>query len=52
MLLVNKSFLICSQIQHEASLSLQFWDDPTLDGFQALLMTPKPMIRTYDNVYQ
>ncbi|XP_060762939.1 nucleolar protein 6 [Neoarius graeffei] len=40
------------QIQHEASLSLQFWDDPTLDGFQALLMTPKPMIRTYDNVYQ
>uniref|UniRef100_A0A3B4DB22 Nucleolar protein 6 n=1 Tax=Pygocentrus nattereri TaxID=42514 RepID=A0A3B4DB22_PYGNA len=40
------------QIQHEASLSLQFWDDPTLDGFQALLMTPKSMIRTYDNVYQ
>ncbi|XP_053336445.1 nucleolar protein 6 [Clarias gariepinus] len=40
------------QIQHEAAVSLQFWDDPTLDGFQALLMTPKPMIRTYDNVYQ
>lgn len=40
------------RIQHEASLSLQFWDDPTLDGFQALLMTPKPMLRTYDNVYQ
>ncbi|XP_072520710.1 nucleolar protein 6 [Salminus brasiliensis] len=40
------------QIQHEASLSLQFWDDPTLDSFQALLMTPKPMIRTYDHVYQ
>ncbi|XP_062874179.1 nucleolar protein 6 isoform X2 [Trichomycterus rosablanca] len=40
------------QIQHEATLSLQFWDDPTLDGFQALLMTPKPMIRTYDHVYQ
>uniref|UniRef100_W5KKI6 Nucleolar protein 6 n=1 Tax=Astyanax mexicanus TaxID=7994 RepID=W5KKI6_ASTMX len=40
------------QIQYEASQSLQFWDDPTLDSFQALLMTPKPMIRTYDNVYQ
>ncbi|XP_076854204.1 nucleolar protein 6 [Brachyhypopomus gauderio] len=39
------------QIQYEASLSLQFWDDPTLDGFHALLMTPKPMVRTYDNVY-
>ncbi|XP_066513150.1 nucleolar protein 6 [Hoplias malabaricus] len=40
------------QIQHEASLSLQFWDDPTVDGFQALLMTQKPMIRSYDNVFQ
>ncbi|XP_030633851.1 nucleolar protein 6 [Chanos chanos] len=40
------------QIQHEASLSLQFWDDPTLNGFQALLMTPKPLIRTYDNIFQ
>ncbi|KAG7481304.1 hypothetical protein MATL_G00065380 [Megalops atlanticus] len=40
------------QVQHEAALSLQFWDDPTLDGFQALLMTPKPMIRTCDHVFQ
>ncbi|XP_051960770.1 nucleolar protein 6 isoform X2 [Xyrauchen texanus] len=40
------------QIQHEASLSLKFWDDPTVDGFQALLMMPKPMIRAYDNVFQ
>ncbi|XP_063051087.1 nucleolar protein 6 [Engraulis encrasicolus] len=40
------------RIQHEASLSVRFWDDPTLDGFQALLMTPKPLIRTYDHVFQ
>ncbi|KAL2091865.1 hypothetical protein ACEWY4_011663 [Coilia grayii] len=40
------------QIQHEASLSVQFWDDPTMDGFQALLMSPKPLIRTYDHVFQ
>ncbi|XP_035234780.1 nucleolar protein 6 [Anguilla anguilla] len=40
------------QVQHEATLSLQFWDDPTLDGFQALLMTPKPLIRTYDHLFQ
>ncbi|KAJ8380561.1 hypothetical protein SKAU_G00013390 [Synaphobranchus kaupii] len=40
------------QAQHEATLSLQFWDDPTLDGFQALLMTPKPLIRTYDHLFQ
>ncbi|XP_065110286.1 nucleolar protein 6 [Paramisgurnus dabryanus] len=40
------------QIQHEASLSLKIWDDPTVDGFQSLLMTSKAMIRTYDNVFQ
>ncbi|XP_062310472.1 nucleolar protein 6 [Osmerus eperlanus] len=40
------------QVQHEATLSLQFWDDPTVDGFHALLMTPKPMIRTADHVFQ
>ncbi|KAI1900401.1 hypothetical protein AGOR_G00049570 [Albula goreensis] len=40
------------QVQHEAALSLQFWDDPTLDGFQALLMTPKPLIRTCDHLFQ
>lgn len=40
------------QVQHEASLSLQFWDDPTVDGFHALLMTPKPMIRASDHVFQ
>ncbi|XP_031592054.2 nucleolar protein 6 [Oreochromis aureus] len=40
------------QLQHEASLSMQFWDNPTVDGFQCLLMTPKPMIRTSDHVFQ
>lgn len=40
------------QVQHEASLSMQFWDDPTVDGFHSLLMTPKPMIRTSDHVFQ
>ncbi|XP_032434833.1 LOW QUALITY PROTEIN: nucleolar protein 6 [Xiphophorus hellerii] len=40
------------QLQHEASVSMQFWDDPTVDGFHCLLMTPKPMIRTSDCVFQ
>ncbi|CAJ1068522.1 nucleolar protein 6 [Xyrichtys novacula] len=40
------------QLQHEASVSMQFWDDPTVDGFHSLLMTPKPMIRTSDHVFQ
>uniref|UniRef100_A0A673LEW0 Nucleolar protein 6 n=1 Tax=Sinocyclocheilus rhinocerous TaxID=307959 RepID=A0A673LEW0_9TELE len=41
-----------SVIQHEASLPLKFWDDPTVDGFHALFMTPKSMLRTYDNVFK
>lgn len=45
-------FHIGSQLQHEASVSMQFWDDPTVDGFHSLLMTPKPMIRTSDHVFQ
>ncbi|MED6248043.1 hypothetical protein ATANTOWER_025024 [Ataeniobius toweri] len=40
------------QLQHEAFVSMQFWDDPTVDGFHCLLMTPKPMIRTSDHVFQ
>ncbi|XP_077571803.1 nucleolar protein 6 [Stigmatopora nigra] len=40
------------RLQHEASVSMQFWDDPTVDGFHSLLMTPKPMIRTSDHVFQ
>uniref|UniRef100_A0A8C7NTY1 Nucleolar protein 6 n=1 Tax=Oncorhynchus mykiss TaxID=8022 RepID=A0A8C7NTY1_ONCMY len=42
--------LFGSQDQYEASLSLQFWDDPTVDGFHALLMIPKPIIRTSDHL--
>lgn len=40
------------QLQHEASKSMQFWDNPTVDGFHSLLMTPKPVIRTSDHVFQ
>ncbi|KAA8592916.1 hypothetical protein FQN60_018371 [Etheostoma spectabile] len=40
------------QLQHEASVSMQFWDNPTVDGFHSLLMTPKPMIRTSDHIFQ
>uniref|UniRef100_A0A665SXI0 Nucleolar protein 6 n=1 Tax=Echeneis naucrates TaxID=173247 RepID=A0A665SXI0_ECHNA len=40
------------QLQHEASVSMQFWDNPTVDGFHSLLMTSKPMIRTSDHVFQ
>ncbi|KAJ0041623.1 hypothetical protein NL108_010458, partial [Boleophthalmus pectinirostris] len=40
------------QLQHEASVSMAFWDNATVDGFQSLLMTPKPMIRTSDHVFQ
>ncbi|XP_061528233.1 nucleolar protein 6 [Phycodurus eques] len=40
------------QLQHEASVSMQFWDDPTVDGFHSLLMTPKTMMRTSDDVFQ
>lgn len=40
------------QLQHEASMSMRFWDNPTVDGFHSLLMTPKPMIRTSDHVFQ
>lgn len=51
-LLADMTTFTYKQIQHEASLSLKFWDDPTVDSFQALLMTSKAMIRTYDNVFQ
>ena len=45
-------FQLGSQLQAEASVSMQFWDDPTVDGFHSLLMTPKPMIRTSDHMFQ
>ncbi|XP_050965256.1 nucleolar protein 6 [Labeo rohita] len=51
-LLADMTAFTYKQIQHEASLSLKFWDDPTVDGFQALLMTPKSILRTYDQVFK
>ncbi|XP_028916779.1 nucleolar protein 6 [Ornithorhynchus anatinus] len=39
------------QVQHEARLSMAVLDDKSADGFQLLLMTPKPLIRTFDHVF-
>nr|XP_017509913.2 nucleolar protein 6 isoform X2 [Manis javanica] len=38
------------QVQHEAQLSMALLDSKADDVFQLLLMTPKPMIRTFDHV--
>ncbi|XP_077004029.1 nucleolar protein 6 [Tamandua tetradactyla] len=38
------------QMQHEARLSMALLDSKADDGFQLLLMTPKPMIRAFDHV--
>lgn len=38
------------QVQHEARLSMVLLDSKADDGFQLLLMTPKPMIRAFDHV--
>ncbi|KAM7176273.1 nucleolar protein 6 isoform 1-T2 [Macrochelys suwanniensis] len=40
------------QVQFEAKHSMEVLDDSTVDGFQLLLMTPKPLIRTFDHVFQ
>nr|XP_020652113.1 nucleolar protein 6 [Pogona vitticeps] len=39
------------QVQFEAKRSMEVLDDKTVDGFQLLLMTPKPWIRTFDHVF-
>ncbi|XP_064421100.1 nucleolar protein 6 isoform X2 [Latimeria chalumnae] len=39
------------QIQFEAKQSMEILDDSAMDGFQMLLMTPKPLIRTFDHVF-
>ncbi|NXU41603.1 NOL6 protein, partial [Drymodes brunneopygia] len=39
------------QVQFEAKRSMEILDDRMADGFQALLMTPKPMLRTFDHVF-
>ncbi|XP_039731492.1 nucleolar protein 6 [Pteropus medius] len=38
------------QVQHEARLSMMLLDSKAEDGFQLLLMTPKPMIRAFDHI--
>uniref|UniRef100_A0A452SLY1 Nucleolar protein 6 n=1 Tax=Ursus americanus TaxID=9643 RepID=A0A452SLY1_URSAM len=38
------------QVQHEARLSMALLDSRADDGFQLLLMTPKPMIRAFDHI--
>ncbi|XP_006898604.1 PREDICTED: nucleolar protein 6 [Elephantulus edwardii] len=38
------------QVQHEAKLSMELLDSKADDGFQLLLMTPKPMIRAFDHI--
>ncbi|KAB1252202.1 Nucleolar protein 6 [Camelus dromedarius] len=38
------------QVQHEAQLSMVLLDSRADDGFQLLLMTPKPMIRAFDHI--
>ncbi|XP_075416145.1 nucleolar protein 6 [Tenrec ecaudatus] len=38
------------QVQHEAQLSMALLDGRTEDSFQLLLMTPKPMVRTFDHI--
>ncbi|KAM6227048.1 LOW QUALITY PROTEIN: nucleolar protein 6 [Spheniscus humboldti] len=39
------------QVQFEAKRSMQTLDDRTVDGFQVLLMTTKPMLRAFDHVF-
>uniref|UniRef100_A0A8C8S5Z8 Nucleolar protein 6 n=1 Tax=Pelusios castaneus TaxID=367368 RepID=A0A8C8S5Z8_9SAUR len=39
------------EVQFEAKRSMEVLDDRTVDGFQLLLMTPKPLVRTFDHVF-
>ncbi|NWW10874.1 NOL6 protein, partial [Oreocharis arfaki] len=39
------------QVQFEAKRSMEILDDRMVDGFQVLLMTSKPMLRTFDHVF-
>ncbi|XP_033928968.1 nucleolar protein 6 [Melopsittacus undulatus] len=39
------------QVQFEARYSMEILDDRMVDGFQALLMTPKPMLRAFDHIF-
>ncbi|XP_070599757.1 nucleolar protein 6 isoform X2 [Erythrolamprus reginae] len=39
------------QVQFEARQSMEILDDKTVDGFQLLFMTQKPLLRTFDHVF-
>uniref|UniRef100_A0A672TEN5 Nucleolar protein 6 n=1 Tax=Strigops habroptila TaxID=2489341 RepID=A0A672TEN5_STRHB len=39
------------QVQFEAKCSMEILDDRMVDGFQALLMTAKPILRAFDHVF-
>uniref|UniRef100_A0A7M4FBZ1 Nucleolar protein 6 n=1 Tax=Crocodylus porosus TaxID=8502 RepID=A0A7M4FBZ1_CROPO len=39
------------QVQFEAKHSMDVLDDKTVDGFQLLLLTTKPLLRTFDHVF-
>lgn len=40
------------QLQHEASLSMGYLDDPTINGFEALFMKPVPLVQRFDTLCQ
>uniref|UniRef100_A0A803YBJ7 Nucleolar protein 6 n=1 Tax=Meleagris gallopavo TaxID=9103 RepID=A0A803YBJ7_MELGA len=42
---------LITAVQFEAKCSMEILDDRMVDGFQALLMTSKPMLRTFDHVF-
>ncbi|XP_067320780.1 nucleolar protein 6 isoform X2 [Anolis sagrei] len=39
------------QVQLEAKRSMEILDDKTMDGFQLVFITRKPLIRTFDHVF-
>lgn len=49
---VSSMLTLCPQVQHEARLSMALLDSRADEGFQFLLMTPKPMIRAFDHILQ
>lgn len=49
---VSSLLTLWPQVQHEARLSMALLDSRADDGFQFLLMTPKPVIRAFDHVLQ
>ena len=39
-------------LKHEASLALSYLDDPAINGFEALFMTPLPHLHKFDLLCQ